>query len=134
MRIHSVVDLITNSSTELFTYVTDYSVSCVRGIIQTVLDEANSGLNVDDLFEISLVWDNFDYTVQEADRRWEQSDKSVDRDVFIAAFIIDSSKWLETDDLSAYKKVKVISKKTGEEVGIGSMIENTYGWDAEYNG
>jgi hypothetical protein len=55
IRIHSFVDLITNSSTELFVSATDKSADTVREVINNILSLGGSTLRADDLFKIELV-------------------------------------------------------------------------------
>ena len=52
---HSIVDIITNSSTVIYTGVTDNAADMVRGIIKHVLEIADSDKTVDELFDISVV-------------------------------------------------------------------------------
>ena len=59
--VHSVVDVITNSSTMIYTGATDEAVSAVRAIINHVLLEAGSDKRVDDLYDVKFVkWDDDD--------------------------------------------------------------------------
>lgn len=53
--VHSVVDVITNSSTMIYTGATDEAVSAIRSIINFVLLEAGSDKRVDDLYDVKLV-------------------------------------------------------------------------------
>lgn len=55
IRIHSFVDLITNSSTELFISASQHTVDGVKSVINAVLTMGGSTLKVDDLFEFELV-------------------------------------------------------------------------------
>lgn len=74
---HSLVDVITNSSSVIYTGVKDNAVDVVKAIINDVLRHAGSGLVVEDLYTIELVeapdeddydtWDEY----LEADRAFE---------------------------------------------------------------
>jgi len=52
LNIHSQIDLITNSSTEIFTTCTESSVRNLKEFIQIVLNEAKCEKTVDELFDI----------------------------------------------------------------------------------
>ena len=53
--VHSFVDLITNSSTEIYIQATDKTIETIKKIIDNLLENTNSKLKTDDLFEFSLV-------------------------------------------------------------------------------
>lgn len=55
MRIQSYIDIITNSSTTVFTFATN--IEGVKRIINGVLKAANSEYTCDDLFEITTEWE-----------------------------------------------------------------------------
>jgi hypothetical protein len=55
--IHSVVDVITNSSTVIYTHARDGADKVAREMIQEILDLGGSTLSVDDLFDIRIVSD-----------------------------------------------------------------------------
>lgn len=82
--IHSFVDLITNSSTELFVSATDKSANTVRDIIDSLLVLGGSSLKASDLFKIELVVEDPDayptkvYPVDSEDGRRIKSEYSGD--------------------------------------------------------
>jgi len=51
---HSFVDLITNSSTEIYIEATDKTVESIKGIVDNILKLGGSNLKCDDLFTIEL--------------------------------------------------------------------------------
>jgi len=53
--VHSFVDLITNSSTEIFISATTHTVKAVKNLIDHLLGVGGSTLKADDLFEFSRV-------------------------------------------------------------------------------
>ena len=55
IRPHSIVDIITNSSTVIYTGVTDNAVEAVKGIINDVLQSVGSDKTADDLYDIDVV-------------------------------------------------------------------------------
>ena len=52
--IHSFVDLITNSSTEIYVEATESTVSAIKELVNSLLKAGGSTLTCDDLFTISL--------------------------------------------------------------------------------
>lgn len=63
-KVHSVVDVITNSSTVIYTQATEATVKSFRNLINAILDIAGSTVRADDLFIFRLVPDM--YTLREA--------------------------------------------------------------------
>ncbi len=53
IHIHSFVDLITNSSTEIYIQATDKTVASIKEIINNILEMGGSDATCDDLFVIS---------------------------------------------------------------------------------
>jgi hypothetical protein len=54
-KIHSFVDLITNSSSEVFVAASKSTVDTVKEIVNTLLKQSNSTATCDDLFDIDFV-------------------------------------------------------------------------------
>lgn len=55
INLHSFVDVITNSSTVIYTGVQDNAIDAMKGIINEVLRAAGSEKTSDDLYEISVL-------------------------------------------------------------------------------
>jgi len=55
LPVHSIIDVITNSSTEIFSFATSDSIVQVKKIVNAVLKAADSIKIADDLFEFDLV-------------------------------------------------------------------------------
>ena len=56
-RIHSVVDVITNSSTVIFVQAGDQTIKSAKDIAQKVLDLAGSDKKAEDLFDFKIEYD-----------------------------------------------------------------------------
>ena len=54
IRVHSFVDLITNSSTEIYIRASDKTVTSIKQMIDNILELGKSKLTCDDLFDIEL--------------------------------------------------------------------------------
>ena len=51
---HSVVDIITNSSTMIYTQATPSAIKVIKEIINTILKDAGSDKTVDDLYDVEI--------------------------------------------------------------------------------
>ena len=65
--IHSVIDVITNSSTELYVEATEQTVTAAKSVLAAILKATGSTQMVDELFDVSLAYwvrypvgDNYD--------------------------------------------------------------------------
>ena len=54
LKIHSFVDLITNSSTEIYIGANERTITTIKELINNILKIGGSTLTSDDLFELSL--------------------------------------------------------------------------------
>lgn len=54
IKIHSFVDVITNSSTEIYIQATERTIEQIKVLINSILELGNSKVTCNDLFEISL--------------------------------------------------------------------------------
>lgn len=57
--VHSVVDLITNSSSEIFVMATDKTVTTIRNLVDALLKLAGSTQSADELFTFELMYYDF---------------------------------------------------------------------------
>lgn len=64
IKIQSVSDVITNSSTEIYVEATEYTLNGIKNIVNSILKAVNSEYTADDLFEFSLGDKNNDYPFQ----------------------------------------------------------------------
>jgi hypothetical protein len=54
IRVHSFVDLITNSSTEIYIRASDKTVTSIKQMVNNILELGQSKLTCDDLFVVEL--------------------------------------------------------------------------------
>jgi len=57
--VHSFIDVITNSSTEIFVNVTNNTIQYAKDLINTILKESGSDKTADDLYEFSFKDDDY---------------------------------------------------------------------------
>lgn len=55
--IHSIIAVITNSSTEIFVGSTNTSIEMAKGILQDIINIGGGHKNVDDIFEFEIIND-----------------------------------------------------------------------------
>lgn len=63
INIQSESDLITNSSTEIYTVCTEYTLDRLKDIVNSILKIADSTLTADDLFTFELDKESDEYSV-----------------------------------------------------------------------
>jgi hypothetical protein len=59
LHIHSFVDVITNSSSEVFVSASEKTIGVVKSIIQVFLNQAKITESVDELFDVKLVYRDY---------------------------------------------------------------------------
>ena len=62
IKVHSIVDVITNSSTVIYTQADEGTIKSVKELINALLAIGKSELTADDLFEFSLEKDDESYS------------------------------------------------------------------------
>lgn len=62
-QIQSFTDVITNSSTEIYTVCTEYTLDRLKDIVNSILKIADSTLTADDLFTFELDKESDEYSV-----------------------------------------------------------------------
>lgn len=72
LRVHSFVDIITNSSSEIFVEANENTIKNVKTLVDSLLTLAGSSQKSDDLFEFELVNRN------EEDEDWDPEYPEVD--------------------------------------------------------
>ena len=145
--IHSFVDLITNSSSEIFVSADANTVKAVKKLIDNILKASGSDKTADDLFEIGLgyeVTDNETYDnkfvtksefekIEEEYQEWEDGDQSEDEPRFRPRYSdgdYSNSNLLVTvkDDVSSEQKAaaKAAAKTLSDLTGLFE-IDASYG-------
>jgi hypothetical protein len=104
--IHSFVDLITNSSTEIYIEADKGTIEAVKALVNNLLKVAKSDLTADDLFTITLLTKNDDYEFVENPEKVSESDEGY-REAKISVVAKDS------DSVEAQAAAKVLSDLTG---------------------
>ena len=94
LHIHSFVDIITNSSSEIYVEATENTIKNVKTLVDSLLAIGGSSLKSDDLFELSLLDPNGDENSSYSDD-YPTVDlvvkaKTIDKNAIIAAKILSS--------------------------------------------
>lgn len=61
IKLQSVSDVITNSSTEIYTVCTEYTLDRLKDIVNSILEISGSSLKADDLFTFELEEETTNY-------------------------------------------------------------------------
>ena len=69
--IHSFVDLITNSSSEVFVSASEKTIGVVKNLVQVFLNQSGNTKTVDELFDIRLVYTGYDEDGNEVEKEGE---------------------------------------------------------------
>lgn len=125
VKLHSLIDLITNSSTEIFVH-SDDSIEPAKDLLNEFLKLNGSNQKWDEVFEISLVEDEttiLDYMEYRLDDDMEEFNKIFPDDIFnkeiALAYISDVFKgiietpdwWLDEFDIQTFLKIKCKDSK-----------------------
>jgi hypothetical protein len=105
--LHSFVDIITNSSTEVYTTCHEKSVDMVKELINSVLKSADSEKTVDDLLEIRVYQDV-----------WREDEEGNENEVRIYNEEVD----FQDECSPVYLEVKLIE----ENKDISNLIEKVF--------
>lgn len=71
IKLQSVSDVITNSSTEIYTVCTEYTLDRLKDIVDSILEISGSSLKADDLFTFELEEETTDYYGDPYDRGYK---------------------------------------------------------------
>jgi len=126
MKLHSVVDIITNSSTVIFTTVTDDAIENTKLGIEQILLAAGVTQDVDELFDFSIAFEEGWLEDTKSDWEYEKSEGYAEDDTF--------EDYLNSMDFSEgdHKYVKVTKKGTNEVVTL-DYFTSAYEWDSVFS-
>ena len=71
IKLQSVSDVITNSSTEIYTVCTEYTLDRLKDIVNSILEISGSSLKADDLFTFELEEETTNYYSDFCDRGYK---------------------------------------------------------------
>lgn len=137
MKIQSYVDLITNSSTSVFTWADN--IEGVKEIINAVLKASGSNLTCDDLFDISISYnvglsDTNDYYIDIAKNILRDiNDKKLSDLIELYEEEYSRRNWKELDEI--HKAIYNILVKNYNEKTLDEWAEdfNNYSYDYKYS-
>lgn len=128
INVHSFVDLITNSSTEIYIHATDRTVTAIKTIVNNLLQIAGSSKTCDDLFAVELDYVHYkeyysDYYDTGDERLQLPPEEFYDR--------------MNEDGLRGSLRVKVTPLISGEQAketaGILASLSGLFDKEARYN-
>jgi len=121
---HSFVDLITNSSTEIYIQANDKTIEYIKKLVDNILEAGGSSLHCDDLFDISL-------DKEKLLKGYNYDDEKITAEEFYEKTMENGT------NCNVYLVVK--SKDQNNEAaklvaGVLASLTNLFGMHAEYNG
>lgn len=78
VKIQSISDIITNSSSEVFVIYDQNGIDTIKDIVNSILKLAKSEYSCDDLFDIQLVWDDIVEEYYNGDGGFEGTGKTLE--------------------------------------------------------
>lgn len=150
LRIHSVVDVITNSSTVIYTNCDDSHIGFAKQMVDMILKEAGSDKTADDLFTFKLALtsdaierlienddfiEKYGYEDGDDDLTWEENAARIDK--FFADNDIDyeaAKEFLDGGDRYSSNTEITITTKDGKTSNFTNMILKTVEQDSSYDG
>ena len=127
--IHSFVDLITNSSTEIYISATDKTIESIEKLVDNILSMGHSEYKCRDLFEISIDIEGFcqDYDYEYRENKDETPEQFLQREIENSGY-----------DNHRCTRIKVIPKTedaiSKDVATVLSSLTSLFNIDAAYNG
>ena len=112
---HSFVDLITNSSTELYIEATEQTVKSLKALITNLLELGGSVLTCDDLFTIEINKEQFQSDYSWDDDNEDENGKKISADEFYA-------KWTGEEFHEGYRNVHLLVKCRDTNNPLGAEV------------
>jgi hypothetical protein len=155
LNIHSIIDVITNSSTEIYTYVTKDGVEKAHEMINEILKVSGSTAKSEDLFDISIVPSDWDRITERLYDDPESYEYCVDVDVVekfytdiqsldykgvrkyeekhVIPYLMDENKWEEMKIEELATSLQITPKdKSKSDKDIWQLFFNLFDQEAEY--
>lgn len=143
VSVDSMIDIITNSSTEIYTYPASGAQEQVKRVIDAILKEAGSALKFDDLFTCVKVVsqraeEDFHYWLEYGDGQKEIGSDTLLNKKTAKAWIAKHKeeadklflKWLDNNEKFSYNREMAydleIRNKSGVNTGLSDMIQDIF--------
>jgi len=106
--VHSIIDVITNSSTEIYVNPASNTSKVIKEFIDGILKSAGSDKKCNDLFEIKIKKELNEDTGEPYEDGY--------------------------DDYDTHESVTLVSKDDGKEINMKSLVYNMFNIEGSYNG
>lgn len=132
MKLHSVVDIITNSSSVIYTCInTDYEKFIYKGL-NNILRALNINQPAEELFNIKVVVD--ECKLDDLHWDWDDLSKDKQRELYGNSFDRFVEENIEDyDSMGNGREIKVYDNQ-GNEVKFISLFINAYSWESTWDG
>jgi len=104
IHVHSFVDLITNSSTEIYIMASDKTIKTMRKLVNDILVAGKSNYTCDQLFSIEIDKEEFEAYYDQPYDEWAQGGESRNVQVVVKSLV--------KDEEAADEAAKVLSSLT----------------------
>jgi hypothetical protein len=136
MRIHSIVGIITNSSTIIYSILSDSAVKSFKKVVDEILKQAGSDKTCDDVFNVAVT-DRAEWlkSVKYDWNNWtDHEEKTTYNNSFDEYKAARRQKIL--DDYDSYDETKdlLVLDKKGNPVDIVKFMNNIYYQESKYDG
>lgn len=130
MKLHSVVDIITNSSSVIYTCInTDYEKFIYKGL-NNILRALNINQPAEELFNIKVVVD--ECKLDDLHWDWDDLSKDKQRELYGNSFDRFVEEYIEDyDSMGNGREIKVYDNQ-GNEVEFISLFINAYSWESTW--
>ena len=116
--IHSFVDVITNSSTELYVEATEQTVTVAKNILAAVLKATGSTQTVDELFDVTLAY----WVRYSIDDNYDRKEKEFDNETKANKFFEKNNIELDDEYTKKWNVLKITPKK-GTDVNLKKIAK-----------
>lgn len=111
--VHSLIDLITNSSTEIFVH-SENSLEACKDLVNEFLKSLNSELTCDDMFNLSVEPENIESYKEYIEYEFEDDEDGEDKIQMVDQYLrgeIEKPDWWEDHHVETYLIIKPKDKK-----------------------
>jgi hypothetical protein len=108
LSLHSIIDVITNSSTEIYTFTNSSAIEKSYELLNEILKIADSDKKAEDLFEIYIIPNDWDNIINYFNKYYEDEFEKCDNLQELKILLDEQDKIEEYKERSKFEKEKII--------------------------
>lgn len=133
MKLHSIVDIITNSSSVIYTYVNPHHEKIIYNAINNLLESIGIDKTAEELFDIKISIS--DSRLEELEWEWNDSFSDEEKQEYNNSFeAYKLAEGLRTSGYEGDDKIIDIYDKKGNKIDFINDIIAAYDWEGGWNG